>query len=830
MSADRVAAELLDRRSRRIHIVGLADAGSFLTRLSSLMPDTRLITFRFSMDDPYREGLREYFIGEGLPDHSTAFHAGWRSHLTEMALAGHGAGMEAAAGLGSVREPLWEYLTGSGELEPSCISRVLSSFSLVLPSVFILLNCREYPPPGLPDGSAPPLVVISRGDWNMPGADLVIRSDTLPESAVREAILRSDLSAGLDVVMEATGGNAGLVELYLGLAGTSGITGPCVLEMLSHALDRDRELERFAAAAASMGGFFIPGETAAASETTLDKFQLGRTMGLWKGFMVGSFLSGEVAEFILERFGEPERRKLMLACVDSILSSGAEGSTPLARGGLLYLQLGMAVEARRCFMEAAEQEGSQLRRAGLYRRAAESGAPGKEEALFMESVCLYREKLAPMPGHIPSGLTREDFMELSPELSAAVKAFSLGNTLPLADFASRGAGCLPLALVSMGEYLMGSGVTEGGMNVSRAAAGLARDLSMNWLETDALLCFCRGCNRTGRFSDLGKALGRLLELVLPSGNRRRLVAVYNIFANSLLLRTRYQDALRVYSASLRTLGHEADSLRSVILNNMGVAQRKLFMTNDALETMMRFVRASVSQGCLEQAATAYGNMARLFIDLSSFDSAGDCLQTMLEFRSMAGLTGDDDSVLFIASQIAFHEGETDAAMELMERAIEISRSSGGLRRVSLNLLKKGSMLLSAGRLSDAAPVLADAVGASIGSRSMLNAFVARMKLAAARCLMGKEEPWKLLVIPVTGNPDDMHRGEQYYYHWKVSGSPQSMTASAHLLRRGLAAGLHHHFYMPMLKEIAEKAPRRLAEELSLVHNYPSRDPVKGDKW
>ncbi len=830
MSAERVAAELLDRRSRRIHVSGLANAGGFISRLSSLMPETRLITFSYSTDEPYRKGLREYFIGEGLPDPSTAFHAGWRSHLTEMALAGRGEGMEAAAGLGSVRESLREYLTGSGALDASEMARVLSSFSLVLPTVFLLLDCREYPPPGLPDGSVPPLVVLSSGDWTMPGADLALRSDALPESMVREAILRFDVPADLDMVMEATGGRAGLVELYLGLVKTTGITGPSVLEMLSRVLDGDGELELFAAAAASTGGFFIPGEAAAASGASPDKFQLGKAMGLWKGFMVCAFLSAEVADFILDRLDDLQRRKLMLACVRSILSSGAAGSAPLARCGGLYARLGMAEEARRCFMEAAEKERSELRRAGLYRRAAESGANGSEEALFMESVSLYREKLAPRPEHIPRGIPREDFMELSPELNAALNAFSRGKTAPLADFASRGEECLPLALAAIGEQLMGRGSTEGGMNASRAAANQARDLSMNWLETDALLCFCRGCNRTGRFSDLEKALGRLLEIVLPSGNGRRLVAVYNIFANSLLLRTRYNDALRVYSASLRTLGHEADPLRSVILNNMGVAQRKLFMTDEALETMMRLVRASVSQGCLEQAATAYGNMARLFIDLSSFDAAGDCLQTMLEFRSLAGLAGEDDSVLYIAAQIAFHEGDTDAAMELMERAIEISRISGGLRRVSLNLLKKGSMLLTSGRLSEALPVLEDAVGASIGSRSMLNAFVARVKLSAVRCLMGEDEPWKLLAIPVTGNPDDTHRGEQYYYHWKVSRSPQSMTASACLLRRGLAQGLHHHFYMPMLKEIAENAPPRLAEELSLVHNYPSPDPVKGDRW
>ncbi len=830
MSAERVAAELLDRRSRRIHVNGLADHGSFISRLCSLMPETRFITFQFSMNEPYREGLREYFIGEGLPDPSTAFQAGWRSHLTEMALAGRGKGLEAAAGLGSLREPLRGYLTGSGAPEPSGMARLLSSFSLVLPTVFILLDCREYPPPGLPDGSAPPLVALSRGHWTMPGADLAVWSDTLPESTVKEAILRSDSAADLDLVMEATGGRAGLVELYLGLAGMAGVTGPSVFEMLSSVLDSDSELELFAAAAASMGCFFIPGEAAAASGVSPDKFLQGKAMGLWKGFMVGAFLSVEVADFILNRLGELERRRLMLSCADAILSSSASGSVPLARCGVLYTRLGMPEEARRCFMEAAAKERSELRRAGFYRRAAESGENGSEEALFMESVCLYREKLAPRPEHVPLGIRREDFMELSPELSAGVKAFRRGKTVPLADFASRGEECLPLALAAIGEELMGSGCTDGGMNASRAAASLARDLSISWLETEALLCFCRGCNRTGRFGELEKALGRLLELVLASGNGGRLVAVYNIFANSLLLRTRYQDALRVYSASLRTLGHEGDPLRSVILNNMGVAQRRLFLTDDALETMMRFVRASVSQGCLAQAATAYGNMARLFIDLSSFDAAGDCLQTMLEFRSMAGLPGEDDSVLFIASQIAFHEGDTDAAIELMERAIEISRISGGLRRVSLNLLKKGSMLLTSGRLSEALPVLEDAVEASIGSRSMLNAFVARVKLAAVRCLMGEDEPWKLLAIQVTGNPDDTHRGEQYYYHWKVSGSPQSMTAAACLLGRGLAPGLHRHFYMPMLKEIAENAPGRLAEELSLVHNYPSPDTVKGDRW
>ena len=830
--AERVASGLKDGGKRRVQVRNVQQPSVFISRLYSLMEDTRFITFSFGNEDHFRETLSEYFIGSGLPGARTAFEAGWRSHVTETALVRGGEGLEAACGLSSLREPFKAYLLGDQDYFDD-LSRILRSFSEILPTVFLLLDyqggtvfdsfCRDLPP----------IVALTAGNGRLSYADLEIDSGLTSKASAEEFLRGSHCEVPVEKVLRASENRAGLVRLFAGINACFGLESESVWEMLHRVLDGNRELADFAAAAAVLAPGFIPSEAAALSSSgTDDIFQLGKKINLWRGFKVADFHSSGVREEILSRIGEEEQNRLLKRGAETILSLRERSALSLGYAAELLFRAGVCEEASTLFREAAELETRELKKAELYKRALLAGGTDSEELRFMAELSLFREKKGSAPERIPDCLNLNDFPELSPILETAGELFNEGryhaSYRMLANFALQEEKNLPVALVEIGSQLLKRNLVESSLNVMKAAAASAVETGRGWIEAQALETLVKTLNRSGRFREAERASGRLMELALDSGNSLKLVGVYNLYANSLILQTEYEKALKVYQSSLRTIEDHQHGLRAVILNNMSVAQRRLFRTEEALGSLMRFARSAVSQGNLLQASTAYGNMARLFVDLSSFDSAADCLETMLEFRKLSGVETADDSVLFISSQVAFAKGHTEEALSLIEEAVKAAGISGNLRRLSLNLVKKGSMLLRMEKYREAADILYAAEEASIKSNSLLNAFIARMKGTAARCFAGEEEPFSLLSVKLSGSPEDTHRGEQFYYHWKLTGSLQSLSAAAQLLSRGLSTGLHYHSYLYMLHEIVGELPSSLADAFPLVHNYPSCDQLKGE--
>jgi len=829
-------------------------------QLRSMMENTRFLDFFFSDPEPVRTCMFSYFLGKGLSDTATAFDAGWRAHVTEIALSGGGEGMKTAAGLHTFRNRFEEYLlkgTSAAGADEMMLRAVLSSFSKALNTVFCLHDYLPCFPFEDPDSGLPAIVAFTGEYSGISFPDAVIDSGLLSIGEITSVLQEKLCSVPVERVVEATGGRAGLVELFVGISSEYGMHGNDVMTMLDEVLNGDPELASFASAAAVLSPGFSPDEAALAALSDGDGvFRRGRRISLWKGFLVGSFLSEEVRRRILSKLTESGRNELLTRAAFVVAGHRVVSGTSMSLAGSLLARAGDDHGAFLMYRLAAEVESCQIRRAGYFRTAAMFSSGDSADLLFHSAICLYREDMTDEAAELlvssglnalPEGALLEAFCsrscsgtfhrlsdappELSPELLQARSLQNRGLHSKaeelLLSLAGRGEEYIPVALVELGDQLSKRGMVEASLNVIRAAMFFCREEGLIWLEIKALFIFIGACNRSGRFSGSLRGTGRLLELVLDSGNTRRLAAVYNLFANSMILQTSYEPALRIYSSSLRALRGRESSLRSVILNNMSVAQRRLFRTDEALGSLMRLVRETVSEGSLVKAGVAYGNMARLFIDLSRFDSARDCLETMVEFRSISGVP-IDDSLLFITAQISFAEGHRKEAVQLMEQAEELARKSGDRRRLSLNLLKRGSMLLRMGEFTAAAEVLEEAEEVSLSSNSLLNTFVAGVKLAAARCFAGNCDTRTLLCIKVRGRPEETHRGEQYYYHWKLTGSRQSMTAAAQLLSSGLSHGLHYHSYLHMLHEIIRELPSSLADALPLVHNYPSCDSMKGE--
>lgn len=828
----RIAAEFSECTRKRVQVCNVFSPGALLAGLFSAMGKTRFIQFDLQSTDPFLKPFLDYFVSGGLPSRETAFEAGWRSHLTEIALLQGAEGMQTAAGLQPLREKLKRYLL-FGVDGSEVIPGVVSSFTETLPTVFCLLNYRNGTLFDQPGENVPGLIAFTGEGQGLPFPDLVLDSGLVSLSRVERYLGEQNCRVPASRVLKASAGRAGLVELFAGISRVFKIQSDDTLEMLHTVLDENAELARLALAAAVLSPGFVRDEALALSAVQSEQvFHTGSEINLWQGGRIAEFISQEARKAVLDRLDTLELARLYVHAAEIVLELRGNSSISLGFAGELMLRAGAGERASTLFHRAAELDNRELKKAEFYRKAALFSSADRQELLFRADLGLFRERLSAAPEFIPETLKRDDFPELSPVLADSERFFCSGRYHRaydlLAGFAIKGKMHLPVALVEIGCQFFRRNMFDASMNVVKSAAFHAADAGSGWLESKALETYVKSCNRTGRFAEAGKASGRLVELALNSGNRRKLVTVYNLIANTLILQTRYESALRVFTSSLRTLSEDQDDLRSQILNNMSIAQRKLYRTDEALGSLMRFVRSAISMGSLDKASTAYGNMARLFIDLSRFDSAMDCLESMIEFRRISGGAIADDSILFISSQIAFARGQTDEALSLISEAVMQARTLGSLRRLSLNLVKKGSMLLTLGEYAEASAVLQEAEDASLQSSSMLNTFVARVKGTAARCFTGKSQPWEILAIPLSGNPEETNRGEQFYYHWKLTASRQSLYAAACLLSKGLAKGLHYHSYISMLDDVTCELPSSLADTLPLVHNYLSCNQAKGE--
>jgi tetratricopeptide (TPR) repeat protein len=865
--AEAVRRELLEFGRRRILIRMLNGTDEFLAALRALLSDTRIIAVDCTDNQALRLSLFVYFIGDGLPDVETAFEAGWRSHATEISLCSGGHGLETAAGLNTIKSTVKKFLldenTVDGLSEP-VLAKILLSFAWTLPTLICFINHtgREGSPAAVLHGdlhtSIPPVLVCRNDSGEFYGADSVLESAVMSREAITQFLVSENSSAAMARLIGATGGEVGLVHLYTGLQKLTGEEHDDVFSALDAVLSNNLEFGQFAAAAAVFGMQFLPGEVAALAGTSAGAaFLLGRKINLWRGHLVGSFISDHIRSHLLRKLLPSRKENLLKIASEVVIEFRGENAQSLRTAGDLAARAGMNSCASLYFERSAEMAQGDLHKADLFRRAAALSENSQDRLLFQAALSLYRGEFYPeavevldsignpvgdtvtvLKGLCVSGEDESQYGEFVVPAETDVNNVSAqilkSRKLHREGFYHRAERLLlnqcskdPVAsavcLFEIGRQLYSRGMVEGSMNTMIAVGREAVSLGLPWLERKALFTCLNACNRAGRHKMVESNLSRLIELTLLSGNKRKLVSVYNLYANSQLLRLRYARALSIYSTALCALSEveEDRGLKSIILNNMGVAQRRLYRTGEAMHTLMRQVRLSVADGDIAKACVSYGNMARFFIDMWKVDSAADCLETMIEFAGIGRIADSAEPICYISSQLAFMKEDYETAFSLINQSVQLSRESVKKRRLSVNLVKKGSMELRLKNYTDAVNTLAEARDVSIAAGSHLNTYVALMKLTAARCFLGEAHPSDLLALEYIGDPEDTHKGEQMYYHWLLTGSRQSLAASAQLLSDGLAHGLYYYSYLYMLQNIAANIPKCLADAIPLLHNYPS---------
>lgn len=862
--AHSIRSELSENGRRRILVRNMHNAEKFTGILNSILEDTRLLVVDCTDENTLRKSFYAYFVGDSLPLKETAFETGWRSHATEISLCSDSEGLEVVAGLHCIRKDIETFLLNSTSAPPgrSILSKVYSSFTLSLPTVICFLNYRgqAWGPPESLSICMPPFIVFREDCENLTGSDCVIEAGMMSTDSIENYLALSGSKIALEEIMAATGGDEGLVLLYTGMQIHTGGVGDSLLGEFDSFLQKNPELALFARSAALVGMQFIPEEVSALSGVSTETvFSLGRRINLWKGHLAGYFLSTVIREYLLKDMLPEEKDRMLRRAAEIVLSFRGRNRRTYQTAGDLQVRAGLHSLAVESYRNAAELAEGYLTRADLYRRAALFSLNRSDNFLLQAALSLYRSEFYHEAADVLESIKdpSDPAIDVLLGLCVTSKGDSLNQwpdphketgircivpeVLHSRSFQRKGffhraesilLGCAvgePLrsvvCLVELGEQLYKRGMVENSLYTMSAAVREAVSLGADCLERKALFASLKAWNNLGQHDKVNSNLSRLLELTLLSGNRRKLVSVYNLYANSKLLCGEYSKALDLYSSALRSLDDTSETrgMRIIILNNIGVAQRQLCRTTDSLHTFMRQVRISVSSGNLSRACVAYGNMARIFIHMSNTDAAEDCLETMIEFAGLGNIVQVKDSICYISSQIAFMKGDEESAFSLIKHSERLARESGKKRRLSQLLVSTGSMYLDLKRYGEAADVLSEALAVSIAAGTKLNSYLSEMKLTVARCFLQQSHHVELLSVKHGGDPDDIYKGEQMYYHWLLTGSRQSMTAAAQFLSKGLSGGLYFHSYLPMLQKIIQDMPDSLADAIPLLHNYPSLD-------
>ncbi len=864
-SLARFIRRALDENTRRILVRNVHQAEKFTQVLDSVLENFRVFTVDCSDENSFRSSLSAYFAGDSYSAVETAFEAGWRSHSTEISLYSEASGLEVVAGLHSVKQEVKNFVLNknSAPLQGAVTARIFSSFAWSLPTVICFVNYtgRENGPVSVLTRTTgtpvPPIVVFSSSEY-LEGADKVIESGMLSVEAVRLYLQEHNSDLSPEAVLAATGGDQGLVKLYSGLYSFTGAANSSVFSALDFFLAENSELAVFAGCASVIGEHFLPEEIFKLSGVKdTGVFALGRSINMWSGHIAARFSSAGVQDYLLKTVSPPDKDLLLREAAGTVLQIRGKSSRSYQAAADFLVRAGLGCQASEYYRISAEMATGEYRRADMYRKAAYFSEEQTDRFLFLSALNLYRgefyikatevlnsvssswnsdvsllKDLCTASGNVLSrekygSFTHSEASELAMEIVESREFRSAGNYHRAervllgcgTEISVRSVSCL----VEFGEQLYKRGIVEGSLNAMVLARRRAKTLGENWLERKALFTCIKAWNRLGRQKRLKSELSRLIELVFVSGNRRELASVYNLYANSLVNSRKPDEALQMYYSALGILAlvPESRRMKIIILNNIGVAQQMIFRVDEALQTLMRQVRISVSSGNLSQACIAYGNLARIFINLGKSDAAEDCLETMVEFTTLGKVAEASGPVFSISSQIAFLKDDVDTAVSLIDKFIQIAIQGGKKRKLSFGLLRKGSMLLQAGKYLEAELVFSEAVDVSVSSGSDMNAYLSKMRLTVVKCFLGKISAVELLLLNDSAEAEDFQRGEKMYYHWLFTGSRQSLTAAAQLLSQGLSHGLYFHSYLYMLQKIVRHIPASLADAIPLVHNYPS---------
>jgi CHAT domain-containing protein len=179
--------------------------------------------------------------------------------------------------------------------------------------------------------------------------------------------------------------------------------------------------------------------------------------------------------------------------------------------------------------------------------------------------------------------------------------------------------------------------------------------------------------------------------------------------NDLFRAGKYLDAAALYEAGYQKakgVGEKRSALR--FLNNLGSSRFTMFRYRDAITAYLDAKELAISQGDEETLAAVYWNLSSLYLEIGEFDSATESAKRGLELPEKAGAKFKSD-LLIQSAFIQIHKENWDDAFALLDKAVAAAEASHNTASESKALHELGEAMVDRGRLSDADPVLTEAL-------------------------------------------------------------------------------------------------------------------------
>ena len=195
---------------------------------------------------------------------------------------------------------------------------------------------------------------------------------------------------------------------------------------------------------------------------------------------------------------------------------------------------------------------------------------------------------------------------------------------------------------------------------------------------------------------------KAIELALENGLKREAAVTWGNIGLTLEKQGRYQEAVESIEKQLRTSTEIGEKL--LILSAHGDLGMTYAMMGDftrALEHTTRQLELSTAMKVGHDRHLALNHMAELHITCGRLEEAEAFLVQAGELLKEKYMERAEAHTLFTSARLASEKGESEKALELYERSLEISRKVQSLSFQHRILMEKGTILLDNGRVEEA---------------------------------------------------------------------------------------------------------------------------------
>jgi eukaryotic-like serine/threonine-protein kinase len=255
---------------------------------------------------------------------------------------------------------------------------------------------------------------------------------------------------------------------------------------------------------------------------------------------------------------------------------------------------------------------------------------------------------------------------------------------------------------NLGEYRLAQEIAE-------RAVSKARHANTKVFLAQALQLRGQALSRFGGLADAKTALDESQALYLEVGDRTNAAGVLGSYGFLLHAKGDLSGAAQAYRQALSIYRSTGTRKRiSTTLNNLAAVSRQRGQLAAALGMLEESLSIARDLGDARRVPTRLNHLGLVYLDQGNLalaeDMARQARSAQEAYGSQQGVAWDEH----LSGEIAFAKGDLDAAQEHYEKTLRICRNIGAESLEGRVLTAMGRLLLTRGKLEEAASRLADA--------------------------------------------------------------------------------------------------------------------------